>query len=118
MFSNRALQLLLFGVISAPLFAAPNDCDRACLKTTLDQYLNAVIKHDPAAAPLFVGFRQTENAVVVRTGAGVWKTVTGLGKLQRRYLDAVSGQAGYFGMVDEQSAPAIVTVRVKVEHRK
>jgi hypothetical protein len=100
------------------VLAAATDCDRPCLKTALDQYLNAVIKHDPSAAPLFVGFRQTENAVVVRTGAGVWKTVSALGKLQRRYLDAVSGQAGYFGTVEEQGEPAIVTVRVKVEHRK
>jgi len=103
---------------AAPLFAAANDCDRACLKATLDQYLTAVVKHDPAAAPLFVGFRQTENAVVVRPGTGVWKSVTGLGKMQRRYLDAVSGQAGYFGIVEEGSNLAIVTVRVKVENRK
>ena len=96
-------------ICSARMFAASNDCDRACLKTTLDQYLNAVIKHDPSAAPLFAGFRQTENAVVVRNGAGVWKSVTGLGKLQRRYLDATSGQAGYFGIVEEQSETAIVT---------
>src|SRR5437762_2518981 len=53
-------------VSSATLFGAANDCDRACLKSTLDQYMNAVVKHDPAAAPLLVGFRQTENAVVVR----------------------------------------------------
>jgi hypothetical protein len=37
------------------------DCDRACLRSALDQYLNAIIKHDPAAAPLFIGFRQTET---------------------------------------------------------
>ena len=55
-------------------------CDRACLRTMLDQYLQAVIKHDPKAAPLIVGFRQTENAVNVAPGNGVWKTVTGLGK--------------------------------------
>lgn len=103
---------------AAPGFAAANDCDRNCLKTALDQYLNAVIKHDPSAAPLFVGFRQTENAVVVRNATGVWKSVTGLGKLQRRYLDPVSGQAGYFGIVEEQNGSAIVTVRVKVEQRK
>jgi hypothetical protein len=102
----------------ANLFAAANDCDRACLKASLDQYLNAVIKHDPSAAPLFVGFRQTENAVVVRPGTGVWKTVTGLGKVQRRYLDPVSEQAGYFGTVEEGSDLAIVTVRVRVENRK
>jgi hypothetical protein len=103
---------------SANLTAAANDCDRACLKNMLDQYLNAVIAHDPAKAPLFAGFRQTENAIVVRPGTGVWKSVTGLGKLQRRYLDAVNGQAGYFGVVEEGSAPAIVTVRVKVERRQ
>ena len=69
----------------------------------LDQYLAAVIKHDPAAAPLVVGFRQTENAINVRPGNGVWKTVTGLGKVQRRYLDPVSGQAAYYGTVEEGS---------------
>lgn len=97
------------------LAAAP--CDRGCLKNALDQYLNAVVQHNPAAAPLAPGFRQTENAVVVRAGTGVWKTVTGLGKLQRRYLDAVSGQAGFFGTVEEGSELAIVTVRVKIEAR-
>lgn len=114
----RFLKLLLCGAASVPLVAAANDCDRACLKTTLDQYLTAVIKHDSSAAPLFVGFRQTENSIVVRLGTGVWKTVTGLGKMQRRYLDPVSGQAGYFGIVEEGSNPAIVTVRVKIENRK
>jgi hypothetical protein len=103
--------------VSSNLAAAP-ECDRACLKGALDQYLNAVIKHDPAAANLFVGFRQTENAVVVRPGTGTWQTVTGLGKLQRRYLDPVTEQAAYFGIVEEGSDLAIVTVRVRVENRK
>jgi hypothetical protein len=115
----RFLTCLLFVLPgSANVVAAATDCDRACLKNTLDQYLSAVMKHDPAAAPLFVGFRQTENAVVVRPGTGVWKSVTGLGKLQRRYLDPVSGQAAYFGIVEESANTAIVTVRVKVENRK
>ena len=94
------------------------DCDRACLKSSLDQYLNAVVKHDPAAAPLFVGFRQTENATVMKLGTGVWKSVTALGKVQRRYFDAVTGQAAYFGIVEENATPAIVTVRLKVENKK
>ena len=78
-------------------FAATGDCDRACLRGMLDQYLGAVVKHDPAAAPLFVGFRQTENAAVIKRGEGVWKSVTGLGKLQRYYLDPEDASAGYFG---------------------
>ncbi len=93
-------------------------CDRACLRTMLDQYLAAVVKHDPAAAPLVVGFRQTENAINVRPGNGTWKTVTGLGKVQRRYFDPVSGQAAYYGTVEEGGATAIVTVRVRVENRQ
>jgi hypothetical protein len=97
---------------------AQGSCDRACLKTMLDQYLAAVIKHDPAAAPLAVGFRQTENAINVRPGNGVWKTVSGLGKVQRRYLDPVTSQAGYYGIVEEGTDLAIVTVRLRIENRK
>jgi hypothetical protein len=93
-------------------------CDRTCLRTLLDQYLTAVIRHDPAAAPVVVGFRQTENAVNVRPGSGVWKTVTGLGGMQRRYLDAGNGQAAYYGVVQEGVESAIVTVRIRVENRK
>ena len=87
--------------ISASALAAADDCDRACLKTALDQYLTAVTTHKPSAAPLFAGFRQTENAVVVPLGSGVWKTVTSLGKVQRKYLDAVSGQAAFYGIIEE-----------------
>jgi len=98
--------------------AAQATCDRACLRTMLDQYLAAVVKHDPSAAPLVVGFRQTENAINVRPGNGTWKTVTGLGKVQRRYLDATSGQAAYYGTVEEGSSTAIVTVRVRIENKQ
>ena len=105
-------------VVGAGSASAQTTCDRACLRTMLDQYLAAVVKHDPAAAPLVVGFRQTENAINVRPGNGVWKTVTGLGKVQRRYLDPVTGQAAYYGTVEEGSSTAVVTVRVRVENRQ
>src|SRR5436190_24229080 len=113
-----ALCLICVTIGGSTAFAAAANCDRACLKTSLDQYLNAVATHNPAAAPLFAGFRQTENAVVVKLGTGVWKTVTGLGKVQRRFMDTVSGQAAYFGIVEEGTSSAIVTVRVRVEDRK
>jgi len=105
-------------VSSSGSLLAAVDCDRACLRTTLDQYLTAVTKHDPSAAPLFIGFRQTENATVVKLGNGVWKTVSALGKVQRRYFDPVSGQAGYFGLLEESGAPVIATVRLKVENKR
>jgi hypothetical protein len=122
--SRKALSVVLIVVGAIAVAAAPRPaqtqaaCDRACLRTMLDQYLAAVIKHDPGAAPLVVGFRQTENAINVRPGNGVWKTVTSLGKVQRRYFDAVSGQAAYYGTVEEGDSTAIVTVRVRVENRQ
>ncbi len=110
-----SVMMMAVGTASA---SAQEACDRACLRTMLDQYLNAVIKHDPAAAPLVVGFRQTENAINVRPGNGVWKSVTALGAVQRRYLDPVSGQAAYYGTMEEGGGTAIVTVRVRVEGRR
>jgi len=106
------------GISGGARVSAQTPCDRACLKTMLDQYLSAVIKHDPKAAPLAVGFRQTENAINVGPGGGTWKSVTGLGRMQRRYLDASSGQAGYYGLVEEGAAVAVATVRVRVQNRK
>ena len=107
--------LVIIGCDSA---VAQSVCDRACLKGMLDRYLEAVIAHDPAKAPLVVGFRQTENAVNVALGKGVWKSVTGLGKVQRRYFDPVTGQAGYYGTVMEGNETPIVTIRLRVEGRK
>ena len=91
--------MLSAGIPSA--FAA--DCDRACLKRVLDQYLNAVIQHNPSAVPLTPGYRQTENAVVQRPGQGIWQTAKTLGKVQRRYFDPVTQNVAYFGTLEETS---------------
>ena len=76
----------LFTIALAALTAASANaattCDRACLKSTLDAYLTALVK------------------------------------LQRRYFDATTEQAAYFGTLDEAAGPAIVTLRIKVEDRK
>src|SRR3984885_4383847 len=110
-------RFVLFGIFALGS-AYGAGCDRACLKSTLDQYLNAVLQHNPAAAPLSVGYRETENAMVRRPGNGLWQSAKALGKVQRRYLDAESGQAGYFGTIEEESGTDIVTVRLKVEEHK
>ena len=110
-------RLLSLCLLALPAFSA--DCDRACLKTVLDQYLNAVIQHNPSAVQLTPGYRQTENAVVKRPGQGIWQTAKGLGKVQRRYFDTVTQNAGYFGTLDETNGnAAVVTVRLKVTDKK
>lgn len=104
--------LLAVGSVSAAT------CDRGCLRQALDEYLVAVVAHNPSAAHLSPGYRETQNSIVKRAGAGIWQSANALGKLQRRYLDAVTGQAGYFGTIDEAAGPAIVTVRLKIDDGK
>lgn len=112
----RALFLSALVLGSANAFAQP--CNRECLKTTLDQYLKAVVQHDAGKAPLSLGFRQTENAVVTPPGAGLWQSATAVGNVDRRYFDTVTEQAAFFGTIDEAGGPAIATLRLKVENRK
>jgi len=122
-FSKMLLMVrsLLLALTAAALIppAMAADCDRACLKGVLDQYLNAVLQHNPSAAALTAGYRQTENAVVRRPGQGIWQTAKALGKVQRRYFDPVTGNAAYFGTLEETSGnAAVVTLRLKVADRK
>ena len=115
----RRFSLLAFSVaVWAPVALAAN-CDRTCLKGMLDQYLNAVIQHNPSAVPLTPGYRQTENAVVKRPGQGIWQTAKALGKVQRRYFDPETQNAAYFGTLEETSGiAAVVTLRLKIADRK
>jgi len=117
-FVRTLLGALLAGTISNTNAIAAGNCDRACLRNLLDQYLNAIVKHDPSGAPLMIGFRQTENALAVLPGEGVWKSITALGKLQRRYLDSVNGSAGYYGTIVEGSETGIATLRLQTDDRK
>jgi hypothetical protein len=102
-------------LLAASAVASAKDCDRNCLKSHLDTYLAAVAAHKPEAANLWVGFRQTENAIVIPEGQGAWQNVTALGSVQRRYLDPVQGTAGYFGTVMMGEEEAVVAIRVKVQ---
>ena len=113
----RFVSILLIAVVGTSV-ASAQTCDRACLSTTLDQYLSAVVQNDTTSAPLFVGFRQTDNAVVVRPGTGSWQSITALGDIQRKYFDPVSGQAAYLGLVEEGEAIGIASLRLKVENRE
>jgi len=95
--------------------ANAQSCNRDCLRKHLDTYLNAMASHKPEAAGLWVGVRQTENALGIPEGQGLWKSMTALGSIQRRYLDPLQSQAGYFGTVMLGDEEAVVALRLKVQ---
>jgi hypothetical protein len=115
-FFSVAITVLLLQQSDA--MAQGSACDRDCLRETLMTYMSAVVANEPDEAGIIVGFRQTENAVVTPTGTGTWQSVTALGEVQRVFLDPVTGQAAYFGSVEERGEPAIVSVRIKVVDRQ
>lgn len=112
----------LVALAAAPFAAgaasSSSPCDRTCLISVLDRYLHSVIDHDPARAPLSGGYRETQNAVNFPRGQGIWRTATSLGPVERRYADPVSEEVAYYGIVQEDREPAIVTVRLRIERRK
>jgi hypothetical protein len=110
-----ARSLLALACVFLPAASFAQDCDRSCLTSHLNVYLDAVIANNPGAGDLWGGFRQTENAVVIPEGHGVWQSVTALGSVQRRYLDPVQGQAGYYGTVMMGEEEAVVALRLKVQ---
>jgi hypothetical protein len=57
----------------------PLNCDRACLEGLIDQYLAAVVAHDPSKLPLSKDVKYSENYQMLQVGDGFWKTASGIG---------------------------------------
>ena len=102
--------------LAAPVSAAPAaSCNRQCLSGMMQAYLGALTANDPSKAPLSGAFRQTENAVAIPLGDGLWKNARALGALQRRYFDPVTSTAAYFGtLAMANGETGIVTLRLHV----
>jgi hypothetical protein len=66
--------LILSSLVSAP--AAPK-CDRQCLVNLMQQYVAAMVKHDPKAVPLAADVKFMENAAAMPIGKGLWETASG-----------------------------------------
>jgi hypothetical protein len=113
--SLRAIYPFLALAFASTAAAEESHCARACLEGLMTGYLDAVIKHDPSAARLAEGYRQTENAKAVPVGRGVWQSVTGFGKLHRHFIDPMNGSAGFYGTMLEGDKGMIVTLRLLTE---
>lgn len=97
-------------MVSADASAAR--CDANCLRAQLDAYVAALIKRAPNQVKIAPTARFTENGVVLKFGEGLWRKASGLGTYQHRMVDVVSQQAMFIGVVNEEGAPALVTVRL------
>ncbi len=92
--------------------------DRACLQGIADQYLAAMVAHDPSQAPFAKNLVFTENTVKLPPTEGLWFTASGLGDFKFYICDVQTGQAAWTGLVKEHDKPVLLSVRLKVVNRK
>src|SRR5262245_61081707 len=91
---------------ASPAFAQGATCDRACLLSTADSYLAALVAHDASKAPMAPNAKFTEQAQVLKVGEeGLWKSaVAGPTSFKIPVPDPVSGQIGVILMMKATAA--------------
>ena len=110
----------------AVLLAAPgwaqSACDRACLENFVDQYMDALIAHNPKALPMTARVKNTEDGVRLDPGDGFWRTALAKGSYRLFVSDPETGQVAFMGTMREANTPmpnpVIVAIRLKIENRR
>ena len=90
-------------------------CDRACLIGHLHAYMDALTHKDPKRVRFAQDVMFTENDVAMPIGEGLWGTITGASDSGLELADPSTGQAAWFGLVQEHGAPAYYAMRLRVK---
>jgi hypothetical protein len=102
---------------SAATGRAQAACDRQCLTDILTRYLNGMVSHDPAGAPLSPAVRFTENAATLKVGEGLWKNLVKLRSYRLDVIDPQQGVATVHAVLEEGGVPILFAGRLKVVDR-
>ena len=90
-------------------------CDRLCLTGLADNYVAALVAHDPARVPLAADVKMVENLARIRPGEGLWKTASGGARTYRIVVpDPVAQQVGFIVMMEEQGKPIQFGARLQI----
>jgi len=94
------------------------DCDHACLISFVESYIDGLAHRDPSRVAFAKDVRFTENDVELPIGNdGLWATATGVSKDALEVADPETGNAAWFGIVQEHGKPAYLAMRIKVLDR-
>jgi hypothetical protein len=88
-------------------------CDRACLNGILEQYLAALVKHDPTGLPVAADLKSTENTKPAPLGDGLWKTIKFIKFRGETVSDPSTGQITYWAAVQEVHV-SLLMLRLKI----
>jgi len=124
--NTRFFSALATGALFASMLAGQNKgkavpaaaCDRACLEAYVDQYMDAMIAHDPKKLVFSRAVKFTENGQKLELGDGLWNTMSGKGTYRLFITDPVTGEVTFFGSIMEENTPAMLALRLKIENRQ
>jgi hypothetical protein len=105
------LGLAMPGIGAAAEHAA---CDEACLKSTMDGYLQALQRHDPSGLKVAPTVRFTENGVAIPLGEALWVTFSKLGPYRHDFFEPATGGVATYVTMRENGTPGYLMVRLKV----
>ena len=103
---------------SMPVREGDPSCDKRCLNQFVDQYLQALVSHDPHSVPMSKDVKFTENTVRLNVGDGLWSTATGLGDYRLYASDPWAEQAAAITVVLEQDGPKVLALRLRIKNRQ
>jgi len=89
-------------------------CNRACLIGVVHSYLDALRHKDRGLAPFAKHARYVENDVEMPLGEGLWGSVGGVSATGLEVADPATGNAAWFGTVEEHGQGAFLALRLKV----
>ncbi len=119
--ARAATALIAVLMVSGARAQAPGEasavapgCDRTCLIGMLHSYLDALRHKDRGLAPFARTVRYAENDVEMPFGEGLWGSVGSVSATGLEVADASTGNAAWFGTVQEHGNGAFLTVRLKV----
>lgn len=88
---------------------------RACYDRLVDDYLAALVAHDPGRIAFAPDARFVENIKATKIGDGLWKTASAVPGSFKIYVpDPVSGQVGFMGVMQEGGKPILLALRLQV----
>jgi hypothetical protein len=93
----------------------PLNCNRACLEDLVNQYLAALVAHDPKRLPLSADLKYSENDQMIEIGDASWKTIQGRGNYSHYFADPESGQVAFMGTMREAGAPLLLSLRLRIQ---
>jgi len=134
LFTIAVMSLLLFtgvacqkpapGSTTPQTTAVPQSaCDRACLEKYVDQYMDAMLAHQPSKTLFTDNVRFTENGVQLPFGnEGLWASMVGKGTYKFYIPDVETQQVAFIGTAREETQtpgagkPVAIALRLKIQN--